>query len=132
MDCIFCKIVKGDVPCYKVYEDDKFFAFLDIFPRSKGHVQVIPKQHYRWSYDMSEDLFKEAWGVVYKITVAINKSLKPSFVTYMTFGRQVAHAHLWVIPRYDEQTATLEMFPGVQKMQNEEFEQIAKLIREQL
>ena len=53
-DCIFCKIAKGAIPATKVYEDDTFLAFLDISPRSPGHVQVIPKEHYRWVWDVPQ------------------------------------------------------------------------------
>ncbi|NMC08786.1 HIT domain-containing protein, partial [Candidatus Microgenomates bacterium] len=55
-DCIFCKIVKGDIPCYKVYEDEEVIAFLDIKPLSKGHVLVLPKKHFENIYDIPEDL----------------------------------------------------------------------------
>jgi len=51
-NCIFCKIVKGEIPAYKIYEDENFLAFLDINPQSPGHTQVIPKRHYRWVWDI--------------------------------------------------------------------------------
>ena len=56
-NCIFCKIVKGELPSYKVYEDDKCMAFLDIHPVAMGHTLLIPKEHYRWAQDMPDDLF---------------------------------------------------------------------------
>ncbi len=128
-NCVFCKIVKGEIPCHKVFENEKFLAFLDMYPRSRGHVQVIPKEHFRWSYDMDEEMFGDAWKVVHKITHAIQKTLKPDFVTYMTFGRQVEHAHLWIVPRYDSSTSEQEIIPEV-KTEKEDFESTAKLIRE--
>ncbi len=51
-DCIFCKIVSGDIPAHKIYEDEKYLAFIDIHPQTPGQVQVIPKEHYRWVWDM--------------------------------------------------------------------------------
>ena len=58
-DCLFCKIVAGEIPCQKVYEDDKFLAFLDIKPQSPGHTLLIPKTHYRWVYDVEN--YSEFW-----------------------------------------------------------------------
>ena len=56
-DCIFCKIIKGEIPCNKVYEDDKILAFMDISPNNKGHTLVIPKEHHETLLDMPDDLF---------------------------------------------------------------------------
>ena len=98
MDCIFCKIVKGEIPCHKIYEDDNFFAFLDINPISHGHTLLIPKIHYRWVYDVLE--FGEYWQVAKKITLAIkNCSLNPEYVSFLTMGKEVEHAHIHIIPR---------------------------------
>jgi len=68
-DCIFCKIVKGEIPAFKVYEDNDFLAFLDINPISVGHTLLIPKKHYRWVYDVPN--FGEYWQVAQKIALSI-------------------------------------------------------------
>lgn len=96
-DCIFCKIVKGEVPSNKVYEDKKFYAFLDNTPLTRGHTLVIPKDHYRWVWDAPN--IGEYYKVVQKIVNAIRKSLKTEMVMSLVAGEMVPHAHVWLIPR---------------------------------
>jgi len=99
-DCIFCKIVAGTIPCYKVYEDDQFMAFLDIKPLTKGHTLIIPKTHYQWTYDVPEfgHYFELAKNIA-KVQIA---NLNCDFVSFLTVGRQVPHAHIHIIPRYQD------------------------------
>lgn len=94
-DCIFCKIVAGEIPCYKIYEDDNYLAFLDISQFTEGHTLIIPKIHYRFIWDIPqiEGLFK----VAQKITINY-QSLGYRYVDSLSFGRQVAHAHLHLVP----------------------------------
>lgn len=99
MDCIFCKIASGDLPSYKVYEDDHFLAFLDIRPLNLGHVQVVPKKHYRWVWDMPN--ISEYYKVVSKIANAMKKAFHTDFVVSLVSGEEVAHAHVWLVPRHD-------------------------------
>ena len=133
-DCIFCKIVKGETPSYKVYEDKNFFAFLDVNPRVLGHTLVIPKKHFRWVYEVSE--FDEYWLVALKITDAMEKSLKPKFVNYFTWGA-IKHAHIHILPRTDiEPDGVLEsedIAPRkLIKMSDDEMKNIAEKIRESI
>jgi histidine triad (HIT) family protein len=95
-NCIFCKIVKGEVPAHKVYEDANFIAFLDIHPQSPGHVQVIPKEHYRWVWDVPNA--GEYFEVVRKIALAQRKAFSTDFVLSKIIGDEVPHAHIWVFP----------------------------------
>lgn len=95
-DCIFCKILKGEVPSYKVYEDDTFLAFLDIHPESPGHVQVIPKQHYRWIWDVPN--IGEYFEVVRKIAKAQQRAFGTDWIIQKSVGDEVPHAHIWVFP----------------------------------
>lgn len=114
-DCIFCKIIKGEIPCYKVYEDNLFLAFLDINPVSFGHTLVIPKIHYRWVYDVVE--FEKYWQIARKILLGIkNSSLKPDFITFLTMGNDVPHAHIHIIPRNnnDQVGSVLNKIPHLQ------------------
>ncbi|MCX6730843.1 MAG: HIT domain-containing protein, partial [Candidatus Roizmanbacteria bacterium] len=76
MDCIFCKIVKGELPSYKVYEDDLCIGFLDIFPLSKGNVLLIPKKHYRWVNDIPE--FGAYWEAARVISYKKKKKMGAS------------------------------------------------------
>lgn len=97
--CIFCKIVKGEIPSYKVYEDDDFLAFLDIHPQSPGHVQVIPKTHYRWVWDVPNA--GAYFEVAKKVALAQQKAFGTDFVLSKIIGDEVPHAHIWVFPNKD-------------------------------
>ena len=95
-DCIFCKIVRGEVPAHKVYEDEQFLAFLDIHPQSPGHTQVIPKWHYRWVWDMPE--VGGYFEIVKKVARAQQKAFSTEWVLSRIIGDEVPHAHIWVFP----------------------------------
>ncbi|MFZ2153370.1 MAG: HIT family protein [Microgenomates group bacterium] len=97
-DCVFCEIIDGSIPCHKIAEDDNFLAFLDIKPFSVGHTMVIPKIHYRWTYDVPN--FGSYWEFTRQVSHKINTNLKPFFISYLTMGNQVEHAHIHIIPRY--------------------------------
>ena len=103
-DCIFCKIINGELPSAKVYEDDDVFAFLDIMPVNKGHTLVIPKKHYYNIEDAPEDLIAKVMAVVRKIAPAVKKAADTDgfVVTQLngeTGGQVVPHLHFHVIPR---------------------------------
>lgn len=123
-NCIFCKIVQGTIPDYRVYEDDKFIAFLDVFPRTKGHTLLIPKQHIRWVYEVED--FGGYWNVAQKITQAMQKSLSPTFVTYLTHGMDVPHAHIHIMPRFTEK---VPVYPDVLTVPKEEMSELAVKIK---
>lgn len=97
-DCVFCKIVSGQIPCYQVYEDQNFLAFLDINPISRGHIQLVPKQHYRWVFDIPN--FGEYFETVKKVSLAVKAAVNADYVSLLTFGREVEHAHVWIVPRF--------------------------------
>lgn len=103
-NCIFCKIISGEIPSYKVYEDDYFLAILDINPRNPGHTLVIPKKHYRWVWDLpseGEGSLIDYYRVVGKIAKAIRRALKTDFLISLILGEEVHHAHVWLVPRFD-------------------------------
>ncbi|MBI4130693.1 HIT family protein [Candidatus Roizmanbacteria bacterium] len=126
-DCIFCKIIAGELPSYKIYEDDLFFGFLDIYPRVKGHTLLIPKTHYRWVYDVPE--FGRLWETAKTITNALQIVMKPEFIVYVSYGMHVPHAHIHIMPRNKDETAQV---PNRKKFPKEEMEAIAKSIRDNL
>lgn len=95
-NCIFCKIVRGEIPSYKVYEDDKFLAFLDINPQSPGHTQVIPKEHHRWVWDTPNT--GEYFEVAKKVALAQQKAFETDWILSKIVGDEVEHAHIWVFP----------------------------------
>lgn len=123
-DCLFCKIIRGELPSYKIYEDDLFFGFLDIFPRVLGHTLLIPKKHYRWVYDVPE--FEQYWKTVLKVTTAIKKGLQPYFITYVTHGLEVPHAHIHILPRTEKD---ITFVPPQITVEKKELERIALLIQ---
>ncbi|EHY58815.1 Adenosine 5'-monophosphoramidase [Exophiala dermatitidis] len=98
--CIFCKIVKGDIPCFKLFESDKVLAFLDIQPLSKGHALVIPKEHGEKLVDISDDALSEILPVVKKLAAA---SGAENYNVLQNNGRlahqEVGHVHFHMIPK---------------------------------
>jgi histidine triad (HIT) family protein len=128
-DCIFCKIVRGEIPCHKVYEDDNFLAFLDISPVSLGHTLLIPKKHYRWVYDFPD--FDKYWQIAQKIAINIkNSSLNPEFISFLTMGNDVPHAHIHIIPRSqnDQIQPILGSIPHL-KLSDKQFLEISQNIK---
>ena len=96
-NCIFCKIVKGEIPSYQVYEDEKFLAILDINPRSPGHTQIIPKEHYRFVWDVPNA--GEYFEVAKKIAVAQQKAFNQELILCRIDGEEVPHAHIGIFPQ---------------------------------
>lgn len=125
-DCLFCKLVNGEIPAHKIYEDEMFIAFLDIFPKSKGHTLVIPKKHYRWVYDVPE--FGLYWETALKVTKTLQKALKPEYISYVTYGIQVPHAHIHIIPRYSKD----EKMPDSTKGDHKELAETVFLIKKEV
>lgn len=98
-DCIFCKIVKGEIPSYKIYEDTEFLAFLDIFPATEGYTLVIPKKHYRWVWDVEN--IAGYFQACQKVAKHFQKVTKNDGVYSMILGEEVPHAHVRLIPDSD-------------------------------
>ncbi len=121
--CIFCKIIRGEIPSYKVYEDNLFFGFLDIFPLSKGNTLLIPKKHYRWVNDVDE--FGNYWEAARTISRLIEKRLGASSISYLTYGEEVPHAHIRIIPRYSNEDNYLTLREP-QKYTKAEMEEVVK------
>lgn len=104
-DCVFCKIVRGDIPCYKVYEDDDVLAFLDISQTTPGHTLVISKKHFANLLYVPKDILCKVFGASQRIAQAQVSSLKAKGVnlinnTNEVAGQTVMHFHVHVIPRY--------------------------------
>ena len=103
-DCIFCKIVKKEIPCEKIYEDEVVFAFLDINPVNIGHTLIIPKEHYENIFELPEDVAIHIMKITRKISSAIKKSgadgINISINNGKAAGQVVFHSHTHVIPRF--------------------------------
>ena len=98
-DCIFCKIVKGEISAEKIYETKDFLVFLDIRPLSPGHSLVIPKDHYRWVWDVPNA--GEYFETTQKVAKAMQKAFNCEIVTSKIVGEEVHHAHIWLVPDYE-------------------------------
>jgi len=106
-DCLFCKIIKGEIPSAKVYEDDHVYAFLDISQVSKGHTLVIPKTHSRNIYDTPPEVSQELFARIPKIAQAIKVAYKPVGMNILVnneapAGQTVFHLHIHLLPKYEE------------------------------
>jgi len=98
MDCIFCKITKGEVPSYKIFEDGEFIAFLDNFPCVEGQTLVIPKRHVGYFVDMNDAEYKKIMVLSKKIAKAIQKTFNPVKVGVIIEGLEVNHVHVKLFP----------------------------------
>lgn len=100
-NCIFCKIVIGEIPSYSVYEDDDVIAFLDIHPVSKGHTLVIPKFHEDHIDDLPYEIYQKLEEAAYKVTKKMKTNLEPIRIGRAVIGIDVPHAHIHLIPIYE-------------------------------
>ncbi len=131
MECPFCKIVSGELNAYKVYEDEKFLAFLSIRPVTDGHVLVIPKEHIRWVWDVPN--IDEYYKVIQKIAQAIRKAFNTEQVLSYVIGDEVPHAHVWLLPKLEGDS--LEDLMNIRKTKEytpEKFREIADKIKKEL
>jgi histidine triad (HIT) family protein len=106
MECIFCKIIAGEIPSYKVYEDNDFIAILDIRPVHFGHTLVIPKKHFINIYDTPEEIGVKIYPVLSKIAKGIKQTLNCDGINIVqnnevAGGQEVFHSHIHIIPRYE-------------------------------
>jgi len=130
-NCIFCKIVNNELPCNKIYEDDEFLAFLDIRPLNPGHTLIIPKNHYRWVWDV--DNICGYFNVAQKIANAIKKAFDTELVVSLVFGEEVPHAHVSLVPRLENDGHGHAInFDLHKQLSDEEMQQIQEKIKQNL
>ena len=98
MGSIFSKIISGDVPAYKVFENENFLAFLDIFPLAKGHVLVIPKKETDYLFDIVSDEYLELWKFVQQVAKAMDMVIDCKRIGVAVIGLEVPHAHIHLVP----------------------------------
>ena len=126
MSSIFTKIINGEIPSYKVAENDKFYAFLDINPLAKGHTLVVPKNEIDYIFDINNDEYKELFLFAKKVAISIEKVIKCKRIGLTIIGLEVPHAHIHLIPInsiYDMDFKREKL-----KLSPEEFSDIAKKI----
>ena len=130
MASIFTKIVNGEIPCYKVAEDENFFAFLDIFPVAKGHTLVIPKKEVDYLFDLDDETYAGLQAFAKKVAVALKKAVSCKKVGVLVLGLEVPHAHIHLIPMQNE--ADLLNFSEKIKLSPEEFSEIQRKISSEI
>ena len=126
MASIFTKIVNGEIPAYKVAEDENYFAFLDIFPVAKGHTLVIPKKEIDYLFDLEDDLYTGLQLFAKKVAKGLKKAIPCEKVGVLVLGLEVPHAHIHLIPMQNE--SDVLNFSKKIKFSSEEFEDIRKQI----
>jgi len=127
MPSVFSKIVAGEIPCYKIAENDNYLAFLDVFPLKKGHVLVIPKKEVDYIFDLDNTTYEGLMVFAKHVSAAIKQAMPCSRVGLCVIGLEVPHAHIHLIPI----NTTNDMNFSNEKLQlsKDEFEEVAKEIR---
>ena len=127
MATLFTRIIKGEIPCYKIAEDERYFAFLDIYPLAKGHTLVVPKEETDYLFDVSDNSLSGMAVFAKKIALAIGKSVPCKRVGVAVLGLEVPHAHIHLIPIND--LSDINFARPKLKLTPEEFEAVAEKIR---
>ncbi len=97
-DSIFTKIIKGAIPCHKIYEDDKTLAFLDIHPKIPGHTLVVPKKQIEFVWDLDDEDYQAVMATTKKVALRLRKVIGKPYVGELVVGEEVPHAHVHVYP----------------------------------
>ena len=129
MSSIFKKIIDGEIPCYKVAEDENFLAFLDVNPNAKGHTLCIPKQEIDKFFEIEDDLYLGLMRFSKKVAIALEKTVPCKRIGMAVIGLEVPHAHVHLIPLNEMGEMTFKHKVSLTK---EEFEALAKSIQENL
>ncbi|PIF61653.1 HIT family protein [Flavobacterium sp. 11] len=129
MSSIFTKIINGEIPCYKIAEDENFLSFLDVNPNAKGHTLCIPKQEINKIFEMEDDLYIGLMQFSKKIAVALEKTVPCKRIGMAVVGLEVPHAHVHLIPlnEMDEMR-----FQNKVSLSKDEFEALAESIKANL
>lgn len=133
MNCIFCKILDGKIPSYKVYEDDYVMAFLDISQITKGHTLVVPKKHVKNIFEMDEALASEVFIAVPKIANAIQEAFKPIGLNIISNNKKphqsVDHFHIHLIPRYENDDFKINFVNNQDHWEHDDYLEVVKAIQ---
>lgn len=123
---IFSKIIKGEIPCYKVAENDRFFAFLDIRPMTKGHTLVVPVSEVDYLFDLPDDDLADMMVFAKKVATAIREVVPCKRVGIAVLGMEVPHAHIHLVPLNKESDLSFQRSPV--ELTAKEMEEIAAAI----
>lgn len=113
---IFKKIIDGDLPSYKIYEDNNFLVFLDIYPKAPGHTLIIPKKETHWVWDV--DLYSEYFLLVRKIAIALQKAFNTKMIIMNVYGEEVPHAHIKLFPAIEKDGTEKNFAEIAEKIKN--------------
>jgi histidine triad (HIT) family protein len=130
MSSIFTKIIKGEIPCYKIAEDEDHLAFLDIQPLAKGHVLVIPKKETDYYFDLTDKEFFALNAFAKKVAIALKKGMSCKKIGMSVIGLEVPHAHIHLVPIND--VGDMNFSKTRLHFTDEEYKTIATLISEHL
>ncbi len=128
MASIFSKIAAGEIPCYKVAEEENYLAFLDIFPLVKGHVLVIPKKEVDYLFDLDKETYAGLMEFTRKVALAVGKVIPCKRVGVAVLGLEIPHAHVHLVPLNSERD--IDFSKAKLQLTSEEFAGIAKAIAE--
>ena len=129
MSSIFTKIINGEIPCYKIAEDENFIAILDVNPNTKGHTLCIPKQEINKIFDLDEELYLGLMKFSRKVAKAIEKTVECKRIGVAVVGLEVPHVHVHLIPLHDMDDMRFQRKVTLTK---EEFEELTEAIRKNL
>ena len=134
-DCVFCKIVEGKLPCYKIYEDKSFLAFLDVNPLHIGHILVITKKHFKDMFDIPKKQLSKIMSVIKKIMVGLDKTGFGEGYTLLqsnrhTGNQDIFHIHFHIIPRKKGDHCI--SFKKIEKPSEQQMQEIANKIKNSL
>ncbi|MCL1935273.1 MAG: HIT family protein [Defluviitaleaceae bacterium] len=134
MECIFCKIVKGELPSYTVFEDNNFKAFFDVFPASIGHTLVVPKKHYKDIYDLQSPYTENIFNFVQKVAKNLKEKLECDGINILqnneiAAGQTIFHYHIHLIPRYKDDGLKVNPAPMKSLPVDSEFEKLLKKLK---
>lgn len=127
MASIFTRIINGEIPCYKIAEDENYFAFLDINPLTKGHALVIPKKEVDYIFDIDDNLIGGMMVFAKKVALAIEKTVPCKRIGMAVLGLEVPHAHIHLVPINGGND--IDFSKPKLKLAKEEFEQLALQIK---
>ena len=126
MSSIFTKIINGEIPSYKVTEDENYYAFLDIFPLAKGHTLVVPKKEVDYIFDLDDETYKGLWAFAKKVALGIESAVPCERVGVAVLGLDVPHAHIHLLPLNNMED--FDFRKKKLKLEKEEFIEIAAAI----
>jgi len=130
-ECIFCKIVKGEVPCHKVWEDEDFLVFVDVFPILRDQLLLIPKKHLGpYLFDLDDETYKKLMLTVKRVAKILDKSLSPIKTGILVEGLEVDHVHVKLFPFYNKEGFGLKALDP--KPLEEDFKKLVEKIKKEM